>query len=168
MLFPTFFLLAFSDYFRGFFYILLIYELVLYLVYATIFVSQYLKGERNNADFDALVEFIRSNDDVKTILPIYLGDSLRLAYETEKGIAHFPGNFHRHLFPYKKFFEFYAKVYPFPNEDLLLLMRQYRYDVVYFSKKDMYKAAKFGLNYDISTWEKIFSNKTYTVIKPPL
>ena len=168
ILFPQFLLLATSGSFSLFSKIILVYSACFYLIYAGVFVHQYGRKEKNINDFKRLIDFVRDQDSIQRILPIYLGDALQLAYATGKGIAHFPGNFRRALFPYDAFFQFYAKVYPFPNEALEMLMARYDYDVVYFSKQDMYKAAQFGIRYRMDGWETLYSNQTYQVCKPPI
>ena len=142
------------------------YEVILYIVFISIFIHQYSQKATDLSEFKEMVSFIRSDNSVQRILPIYLNDAIQLAYESGKGIAHFPGNFRDRFFPISEFLTFYGKVYPFPDEDLHALMKHYNYDVIYFSDNDMKKARQYDIKYDVGEWTNLFSNEKYTVLKP--
>lgn len=165
-LFPQFLLICMWGGLFPFVYWVLGYETVLYALFIAIFIYTYSEKARDLPDFEEMVSFIRSEQDIGRILPVYLNDALQLAYESGKGVAHFPGNFRNRFFPFSEFLRFYEKVYPFPNEDLQTLMKRYEYDVVYFSQKDMAKAKQYGLDYDFKDWAVLFSNGKYKVLKP--
>ena len=138
----------------------------LYLFFVTGFIYAYRKKAKSNPRFRELVNFLRHNDQIGNLLPIYLNDAVRLAFETEKGVAHFPANFRKKLMPFENFFEFYPKVYPFPNNNLRPLMKEYRIDTLYYSTDDLEKATSFGLVYNFDAFKTIFSNSQYTVLQP--
>lgn len=165
-LYPQFLLICTGGLLFPFAYWVLGYEIALYAIFITIFIYTYSEKGRDLLDFEEAVSFIRSEEDIKRILPVYLNDALQLAYESGKGIAHCQGNFRNRFFPFEEFLFFYEKVYPFPNEDLRTLMRRYKYDVIYFSQKDMLKAREYGLEYDLKNWRVLFSNGKYNVLKP--
>ena len=67
--------------------------------------------------------------------------------------------------PFERFFDFYQKVYPFPNENLKRLMAEYDLDTLYYSSRDLERAVSFGLNYNFDPFKTIFSNEEYTVLQ---
>jgi hypothetical protein len=165
-LFPQLLLITLSGYAFPFFFLLAGYEILLYGVFVAGFIYQYSQKAKDLPEFEEMVAFIRYEKSIQRILPIYLNDANQLAYESGKGIAHFPGNFRERFFPSKDFLFFYDKVYPFPNENLKLLMDRYRYDVVYFSKQDISKAQEHGVEYELDNWQILFANTKYKVLKP--
>jgi hypothetical protein len=167
VLFPQLLLISLSGSAFPFFYWLAGYEIVLYGMFVAGFIYRYSQKERDLPKFREMIAYIRSDPSIKNILPIYLNDANQLAYESGRGIAHFPGNFRERFFPIKKFLFFYDKVYPFPNHNLRLLMDRYGYDAVYFSKQDMHKAIEHNIRYIIKDWELAFVNTRFTVLKPP-
>lgn len=146
-------------------YMILGYFVALYLFFSVGFIYGYRNKERMLPKFGELVHFVCGNDAIHRILPIYLNDAVQLVYESEKAIAHFPANFRKKFMPYEKFFDFYQKIYPFPNESLKRLMMEYDLDTLYYSSSDLEKAASFGLNYDFNSFKIIFSNEQYTVLQ---
>ena len=166
VLLPQFVFIGITESLFPFAYYILGYEVILYIAFASIFIHQYSHKAKDLPEFREMVSFIRSDDSVQRILPIYLNDAIQLAYESGKGFAHFPGNFRDRFFPIAEFLFFYKKVYPFPDEDLHTLMRHYNYDVIYFSDNDMRKASQYGIKYDVSEWTNLFSNEKYAVLKP--
>jgi len=165
-LYPQFLLICMGNRLFPFAYWMLGYEIALYALFIAIFIYTYSEKGRNLPAFEEAVSFIRSEEHIGRILPLYLNDAVQLAYESGKGIAHFSGNFRNRFFPFEEFLSFYEKVYPFPNENLKSLMRRYHYDVIYFSQKDMMKARQYGLDYDLKDWTVLFSNGTYKVLEP--
>jgi hypothetical protein len=165
-LLPQFILIGIAENIFPFTYYILGYEVILYIAFVSIFIHQYSQKAKDLSEFKEMASFIRSDNSIQRILPIYLNDAIQLAYESGKGIAHFPGNFRDRFFPVSEFLSFYGKVYPFPDEDLCALMKYYKYDVIYFSDNDMRKARQYDLKYDVSEWTNLFSNEKYTVLKP--
>lgn len=165
-LFPQLLLITISGHAFPFFYWLAAYEILLYGVFVAGFIYQYSQKAKDLPEFKEMVAFIRSDESIQRILPIYLNEANRLAYESGKRIAHFPGNFRERFFPIQEFLFFYDKVYPFPNGNLRLLMERYRYDVVYFSEQDIRRAEEHKVRYEFKDWEILFDNKKYKVLKP--
>jgi hypothetical protein len=165
-LFPQLLLLAVSGYAFPFFYWMAGYGVLLYGVFVSGFIYRYSQEARDLPEFEELVAFIRSDKNIQRVLPIYLNEANRLAYESGKGIAHFPGNFRERFFPVNEFLCFYDKVYPFPNSNLRPLMERYGYDVIYFSERDMGKAGEHDVKYDLRDWKTLFANASYKVLKP--
>lgn len=166
VLFPQFLLITMSGYAFPFFYWMAGYEILLYGIFVAGFVYQYSQKAKDLPEFEEMVSFIRSEESIHRILPIYINDAIQIAYESGKGIAHFPGNFRERFFPLQEFLFFYDKVYPFPNENLRVLMGLYGYEVIYFSQKDILKAEQYNLKYDLRDWIVLFSNSKYNVLKP--
>ncbi len=146
-------------------WVLLGYFVALYLLFTVGFIYGYRNKEKMKPKFKALVRFAANQGTVRRILPIYLNDAVQLAYESEKGIAHFPANFRKRFMPFEKFFDFYQKVYPFPKEDLAQLMAEYDFDTVFYSPNDLERAKSYGLNYDFHPFRIIFSNEHYTLLQ---
>ena len=167
VLFPQLFLIAATDTFFSFFYYLIIYEIIIYLAYTSIFIYTYSQKAKSLDAFKEMATFINSEPTINKVLPIYLNDAIQLAYDSGKKIAHFPGNLRDQFFKFAEFLFFYAKVYPFPNENLQALMKRYHFDTVYFSNEDMHKAQRFGLKYDFQGWDVKFSNTNFKVLQPP-
>jgi hypothetical protein len=165
-LFPQLLLITVSGYAFPLFYWIVGYEILLYCVFVAGFIYQYSQKAKDLPEFEEMVDFIRSDEGIKRILPIYLNEANQLAYESYKGIAHFPGNFREKYFSHREFLFFYDKVYPFPNENLQILMELYGYEVIYFSQKDILKAEQYNLKYDLKDWIVLFSNSKYKVLKP--
>ena len=151
-------------------YIILSYFVGLYLFFSVGFIYGYRNKEKMLPKFSELVRFICGDDTIHRVLPLYLNDAVQLAYESEKAIAHFPANFRKKFMPFEKFFDFYQKIYPFPNEDLKGLMIEYDLDTLYYSSSDLERAVSFGLNYNFDAFKIIFSNEEYAVlqIKPEI
>jgi hypothetical protein len=164
---PQLLLLASAAAFRDFAPVLLVYELVWYAVFVGIFIFRFSQDAKRLPAFRELVEFIRSRDDIQRLLPIYLGEANQLAYDSSKGVLHFPANFRKRFFPYAAFTSLYEKVYPFPAEDLPSVMQRYRLDAVYYSGSDLRKAEANGIQYNFDGWVTVFSNAAYTVMQPP-
>jgi len=167
ILFPQLVFIGLSGGFFPFAWCMAGYGVLLYIIFASIFVFQYSKKAQDSRDFEKLVSFFKQARNMERVLPVYLNDALELAYESGKRIAHFPGNFRNEFFPYREFLSFYEKVYPFPSENLPRLMNRYGFDVLYYSEEDMKKAAGHGLHYDLSGWHTLFSNAKYRVLAPP-
>jgi hypothetical protein len=164
---PQLLLLAGAASFRGIVPALLGYEVIWYAIFAGIFIFRFSQDAERLPVFREMADFIRGHSDIRRILPIYLGEANQLAYETGKGILYFPANYRKRLFPYEEFTSLYEKVFPFPAEDLPLLMNRYRLDVVYCSDSDLQKAQTNGIRYDFDGWVQVFSNAGFTVLKPP-
>ena len=81
-------------------------------------------------------------------------------------MAHFPASLIEKNFAHEKFLSFYEKVYPFPAQDLMGLVKEYGFDAVYFSHADIAKALNNGIEYDFSGWVTVFDNGTYVVLQP--
>jgi len=165
ILMPQVLYLGLSNYLNSTPYMILGYFLALYLFFSVGFIYGYRNKEKMLPGFKELADFISANDRIQRILPIYLNDAVQLAYESEKTIAHFPANFRKKLMPFEKFFDFYRKIYPFPNEDLKRLMMDYDLDTLYYASSDLEKAVSFGLNYNFDSFKIIFSNEQYTVLQ---
>ena len=165
-LLPQFLLIGTGGFMFPFAYFMICYEIILYGIFAGIFIYIYRQKEKKVPDFEEMASFIGSDERIQKILPVYLNDALRLAYESGKGIAHFPGNFRNRFFPFSEFLFFYEKVYPFPNENLKGLMERYQYDAVCFSSEDIQKANRNGLIYDLEDWTILFSNNAFKVLRP--
>ena len=165
-LLPQFLLIGAEGLIFPFAYFMISYEIILYGIFVGIFVYMYRQKEKYMLDFKEMAAFVKSDERIQKILPVYLNDALHLSYESGKGIAHFPGNFRNRFFPFTEFLSFYEKVYPFPNEDLKGLMERYKYDAVCFSNEDIQKAKRNGLEYDLEEWTILFSNESYKVIRP--
>jgi len=151
-------------------YMVLGYFVALYLFFSVGFIYGYRNKEKMLPKFGELVDFMCGADTIHRVLPIYLNDAVQMAYESEKAIAHFPANFRKKFMPYEKFFDFYQKIYPFPNENLKKLMIEYDLDTLYYSSGDLERAVSLGLSYNFDSFETIFSNEEYTVlqIKPEI
>jgi hypothetical protein len=166
ILFPQMLLISLSGSAFPFFYWLAGYEILLYGLFVAGFIYGYSQKEKDVPMFREMIAFIRSDRSIHSILPIYLNDANQLAYESGRGIAHFPGNFRERFFPIQEFLFFYETVYPFPNHNLRLLMDRYGYDAVYFSQQDMQKAIEHNITYKFKDLEVVFVNTRYTVLKP--
>lgn len=147
-------------------YFLFAYEVLLYGIYAAIFVHEYSNKARDLPAFREMVSFLRSSTDIRAVLPVYNNDALQIAFESGKGVAHFTANFRARYLPYEAFLSFYDKVYPFPNEELRPLMKQYGFDAVCYSESDLRKAEQNGLKYDFKGWRVVFSNSCCKVLTP--
>ncbi len=166
VLLPQVLYLGVSNHLNSAPYFLLGYFVALYLFFFVGFIYGYRNKEKLLPRFGELVDFVCGDDTIHRILPIFLNDAVQLAYESEKAIAHFPGNFRKKFMPYEKFFDFYQKIYPFPNEDLKRLMMEYDLDTLYYASSDLEKAESLGLNYNFDSFKVVFANEQYTVLQP--
>lgn len=164
--FPGLFLIAASGNAFPFFYFLLFYEIVLYVLYVIVFQRQYAEKIKELPKFRELAAYVRSDAKIRCMLPVYLNDAVHLAYESGKGIAHFPGNFRERYFSIEEFGLLYDKVYPFATEKLETVMNRLKFDTVFLSERDLRRAGDFGIQYDFSGWSTLFSNEKYRLVQP--
>ena len=81
-------------------YWLLAYEIVLYGGYVGRFSCHTIhRPPLANPNSGSWWTFLKKEDRIRRILPLYLADALQVAYDAGTGVAHFPGNFRNAFFP---------------------------------------------------------------------